>query len=44
MAAHEVATMLGVTVFGLVFTPVFHVVIRRLTARGHRVQARTVAA
>jgi Cu/Ag efflux pump CusA len=26
--------MIGVTLFGLVFTPVFYVVIRRLSARG----------
>jgi multidrug efflux pump subunit AcrB len=36
--------MLGVTLFGLVFTPVFYVLIRRLTTRGRPVQAQAVSA
>ena len=35
--------MIGVTLFGLVFTPVFYVVLRRLTARRRRGSVSTVA-
>jgi len=36
--------MIGVTLFGLIFTPVFYVVMRRLTAHGRLSQsAPTVA-
>ena len=35
--------MIGVTLFGLVFTPVFYVVVRRLTARRHQDAAADLA-
>ena len=36
--------MIGVTLFGLIFTPVFYVVIRRLSMRKNRADAAPVLA